>query len=223
MAVAIVSCALASCSKTNPVSPNDIGLITPKAGSSYTFNSVSISGGTTVEKDGEMTVVMESGLSYGGRGNVVKMMTNFKDIDYFSYESNGDMDYLFHLTFSGTTVDSMWVTFPIGSRGSVASPAYDRVFNGQRMQSGGTITYLGAAQLTVPAGTFQTQMLEFRTTSGFGNAGEPPVEESRFVDTVWFAPAIGYHVKESGIQTRTTGGTSTNYYSMAMLQSYTLK
>ncbi|MBS1910688.1 MAG: hypothetical protein JST22_01755 [Bacteroidetes bacterium] len=223
MAVVAMMFAFASCTKKNPVDPGDTALRIPKAGSSYTFNSVSISGGTTVESGGITTVVMQSGLSYGGKSNVATMMTDFRNVDYYSYEGNGDVGYLFHLVFGGTTVDSMWIAFPIASRGSVAAPTYDRVYNGQHMLAGGRITYLGAAQLTVPAGTFQTQLLEFRTSTGSGTAGQEPTDLSTFVDTLWYAPGIGYHVRQSGVQTRTVGGRSTNYYSTSTLQQYTLQ
>ncbi|HVZ42050.1 MAG TPA: hypothetical protein VHI13_22415 [Candidatus Kapabacteria bacterium] len=221
----IASIHLASCSTSNPAGPSENTGSAPAIGSHYTFHSITLIDYSSEFNSINEMVVTESGLKVEGEENVVKITSDSIFNTYYTFRNNGDIGFLYNVEFNGTIVDSIWVTYPTGGRSDAPALRYDRDINGKHVLVNGTIRYLGPQQLTVPAGTFRTEMVEFRAETYGGNAGATPLIESSNLDTLWFAPDIHLHVKKSGVDKLVIdgpGSTLVTYLATTTLQRYTL-
>src|SRR5947209_5470499 len=100
--------------------PPDLGQTTrPKSGSTFTFRNVPLDKNGTAEPDSAYTTmdsVMESGINFSGKNNVVLFASRIHNgswsESYLNYEANGD----FSIYFPNASSLPPWVTLPVHSR-----------------------------------------------------------------------------------------------------------
>ena len=86
------------------------------------------------------------------------------------------------------------------------------------------MSYIGSAQVTAAGETFATEMVRVESDMSMMIPGEGEAFGTARVDTIWYAPRIGYIVKQSGVQTnRTIGSDNQVFYNVATLKSYKLQ
>ena len=175
----------------------------PKTGSTYTMESYNIDSsgnklGTAVTGD----ILVTGTTDYAGKQNVT-MFGAGNVLEYLVYESNGDVSvFVPSKTQNGVTYRSGWATYPFGGKGEHTLTLFDSTYITQGitgiLKSTWSSKYLGSEEITV--GTEKLMTLKVQTESiainQFGNAGGA----GRTTSTEWYAPSIGYWVRQEGRQ-----------------------
>ncbi len=162
IAFAFASAFLSGC-KSDTVTATDSGAVTPKAGSSYTYNQHykdSTNTGITENDSIIVATVISSGLTFEGKNNVITLHDgNGADTLRYVMESNGDVS-VYRANFAANvgaspisfTNPTPWMTLPFGSKktGVALFTAYDTInFNGANIPLVivGTGDYIGTETL----------------------------------------------------------------------------
>jgi len=144
---------ISGCSSSSTSQPGTNTTVTPKTGSTYTYNKHEADSSQTGVTSGDtlMTAtVISSGTSYAGKDNVVTIYDDFDTLRY-SIESNGDISfYRANFGSNGFVFNnpSPWLTLPFGSKQSGVQlfKANDTILvSGQQeiLQIIGTADYIG--------------------------------------------------------------------------------
>jgi hypothetical protein len=212
---------VSACSDDNPADPGS-STDAPNAGTSYTLRGVTTDElGRILQSRDIISVIVETNQSYFGRTGLVKMVTAGSP-GYLQYGANGDIATVYYVSMNGVLVDSSWISYPFGSKGSSALPAVNQNLSGFVVTSQGEITYVGTESVTVPAGTFETQKVRIATRMAMGSPDGELMRNER-IDTVFYSSAVRYFVKQSGIQHQIFGDDTTTFYNVGTLSSYSLK
>lgn len=210
---------------SNPVSSNKI----PGPGSTFTFESNHVdSNGVIVPGTMETRIwtATDVGLSYMGRTDVVKWVSN-SQVAYFHYPANGDLG----LAWSAETrfpYASFWATLPFGSKGTVTYPTIDtNGFSGSqpvRVKLSGTATYQGEEDIVLNGETIRSYKVLDRSHQEKIFEKSPGLTiVNDFENTLWYAPKLGYYVKQYSVMTQQSGSTGLRQRVVASLKSYSLK
>jgi hypothetical protein len=212
----------AGCS-SDPASPDSTSADVPKVGTSYTYQGVTYdSVGHVLQSREIISIIAETGVSYFGKSNLVKLVTDGRP-SYMGYESTDDLAQLFYHSSNGVVLDSAWVVYPFASRGSTPYPAWNGDAMGAASSLTGSIDYVGTQQLTIGSETFDTRMVRIESDLTTGVAGSDPVLRNFRIDTIWYAPSIRYIVKQSGVQSITSPISVDRYINVVTLKSYNLQ
>jgi hypothetical protein len=221
IAIALLSFGISACSSDNPSDPGGSSGA-PNVGTTYDFRGVTYDNvGRTVNASDIISVIAGTDQSYFGKTGLVKMITA-GNAGYLDYRNDGDLGMVYYITVNGARVDSSWLAYPFGTKGSGAIPPVDRDLLGMPVSMRGEIAYAGTESVTVPGGTFETQKVRVASRLKMGD-GAGMLRNER-IDTLWYAPAIHYIVKQSGIQYHVFDDEdTTTYYNVVTLTSHSLK
>jgi hypothetical protein len=221
-----ISLGMTGCSKNNPVTTGDPGSSILKPGSNFTMHGTITSQGQLMAAQDYDAVVTDANASYFGKTGLTRFVSTGGST-FMKYESNGDISAIVYASSNGVPVDSLWVAYPFGSKGSTTIPTTTTVSNGMQSTFSGTLSYVGSEQVNVANETFQTEKVRIAQRVLMGAPGQEPLIDNSRIDTVWYASRIGYFVKQSGIQTIVTGppGSSTaqDFQNVAVLIGYKLQ
>ena len=177
-------------SNTNP----STGTLGPKAGSYFTTQYKSLdSNGVLVSSYTLSDTIAQSGLSIMGKTNVVAVRSGVPDLAYWNYEVNGDFSVL-----SDDAGYSAWYSYPFGSQGTIQLPV-ETPGNGIRITK--TATGAGADSVVINGESFYTKKITITTAFSDTDAFSNQVLTQITVDTVRFAPALGWIVSEHTLGT----------------------
>jgi hypothetical protein len=226
MLATTISLSITGCSKDNPTSSTDTGSSILKPGSNFTMHGTIMSGGQLVAGQDYDAVVTDGNASFFGKTGLTRFVSS-GGTSFMKYESNGDVSTIVYATSNGVAVDSQWVSYPFGSKGTTTMPTTKTLTSGLQSTFTGTITYVGSEQVTVANETFQTEKVRVAQSLVMEVPGQGQIMENSRIDTVWYASRIGYFVKQSGIQTIVSGppgqGISQDYQNVAVLIGYKLQ
>jgi hypothetical protein len=188
--------------------------------------------GTTYAETGQVmqskelvSVVSDNNISYFGKSNLIKMVvTGASNAAYMSYEPNGDLAVLTYFSANSSVVDSAWMTYPFGSKGTFTLPHFSDNSSGSSFTADADFTFVGTEDITINGTTYSTQKVQSRMSVTLGAIGGDPLLVNSRIDTAWYAPNVKYFVKQSGIQHLIyPGQDTTTVFNVALLKSYTLQ
>ncbi|MEO5930708.1 MAG: hypothetical protein ABIR47_12300 [Candidatus Kapaibacterium sp.] len=239
VASAITLSALVGGCTDTPASPSgNSTTITPaKQGSTFTSYEYSKDSLGQVEQGSQDTVVStiaKTGLTIGGKSDV-NMMIGVKksgetDTTYFRYESNGDLSLYFDASDSSSDtppIQAAWIALPFASKTPMNVTLVDTATSDSTLGAGRfTVTssavQTGTENITVGSETLSAEKVQwkFDISSKFGLFGLAQSVTS----TMWFAPKIGFIVKQEQITSAGIPGfLSVSGSSYQNLVSYSLK
>jgi hypothetical protein len=203
---------------SNSSGPPTSTFTVPKAGSTFIFYSYRIDTAGAIIANTEVSdtdIVIASGSTYQGRTNVNRFHTNKGGSDIFlNYETNGDISY-YEDNSGKPGTRSGWITIPLGRKGKSSFISFDSTIeSGLREQETASWTYTGDATVTFSNHDFHTQT--FDTELDRLNGTHDPIQN------YWFAPEIGFYVKESQQPGLSWNGTRVNGDNSELV-SYVLK
>ncbi len=197
----------------------------PKTGSTFTY-AVDTSG--VPQGDSTYTVVSNS-LSDHGKTNVLEVSGPTGALNYYHFESNGDVSIFLDLSSYSeellalgvaATIPSTWVTIPLGSKQQVSSVLFDSSLTIQGSPVPVTVIisdtgmYLGASSVNAAGKSFQTVQGSMSLAINASVEGLFTVISAENVTEIWYASSLGYYPKRQDVSTSTqntggTGGTTT--------------
>lgn len=214
----------------------------PGQGSSYIYDTyMTDSVGQTVPGSNvTSTMTVDAvGITYNGKSNVHRFVSDQKDTTYMHYEPNGDVAIYGSLQgMQGNLPVQLpiryepgWILFPFGSKTATALPPIDTTivvpFQGTdvaaRVRGTGSVTPIGQEQVTVAGETISTEKAILRidlTATAFLLLNV----DATIIDTVWYSPKIGLTAKDGGtIHAESTIIPGMNGGSGRVLKGYSLK
>lgn len=222
---------LVSCSD-NPSDPSGpTTATTPKAGSSFTFETVQTdtSTGAPIEstRRESSSTIAATGVSYMGRTNCVKFTSEDNGTTtegYINYPSSGDME-LLHPTSTPGGLRYTWATVPVKTKGTTTTILYDSTIAIATFIYHNRMTaiyeHVGTETITVPAGTFEVDRIKQTSQIYFNiNGAESTQELSGYL---YYSHTLGFVIKTdySLMRISSSGAATTGMYSV--LKSYVLK
>ncbi len=183
---ALVFAASLSACNSNSTSPNGSGNPppVPSPGSYSIFRVTTTSGNSWLDT----FYVLNTGLSFAGKSNVMEYRVNQGPVGHYNYEANGDISHYFDES-NKVGGHSGWLRLPIagGARDSLTTT--DTVLSsGVHNVTAVTASYLGAESVTVPAGTFNAVKMGY---DNYSNGVHSPTV------LFWVSPGIPYYVRYS--------------------------
>ena len=178
---------LGSCS--NSTGPGNSSNITiPHIGSFFVTDYQNFDSNGIMESSYTRTdTFVQAGLTVLGKTNVVGIMASgAADVSYLHYESNGDISFI-----SDDAGFNAWYTYPFATQGTSQLPAQSvSGIHVTKMATGA-----GSDSVIIKGQSFLTEKIiitKVQTDSLFGQ-----VSTDTTVDTVRFAPALGWVVQEN--------------------------
>lgn len=190
----------------------------PNPGSTFTY-AVDTSG--VSQGDSTYTVVSNS-LTFHGKTNVLEVRGPTGNLNYYHFESNGDIavfvdlsSYSAQLIAFGVVanIPSTWVTIPLGSKQPVTGILFDSTLTIQSLPVSVIISdtglYIGTSSVTAAGNTFQTVQGSMSIGINATLEGLISVISAENVTEVWFSNSLGFYPKRQDVQssTQSTGGT----------------
>lgn len=202
LAIVMALPVLAACGNTaTDPGPDDKKVVKAKAGSSYVYDNIK-------HYDNNVDTVRTDSLVFISADNVLEGMTGLlrlynsanRDTGFVRYEPNGDLISIRAIDTNRDGVRDSYepATFPFGSHSRLQTDIDTTYYPG----SGYTVTadsicYAGNKNITVPAGTFAASaVIMVRQYQDYTATGIPSwcIRE---VDSLYFAPSVGFIVKET--------------------------
>ncbi|MDP4200629.1 MAG: hypothetical protein Q8922_09385 [Bacteroidota bacterium] len=142
---------------------------------------------------------------------------------YAKYEINGDWsvyeDNRESGLWDGFARKSLWKTYPIGSQATNTYTVFDSSYSNAQGLIQGTLTekyqYIQTEELAVAGVAVHCILIRYTMTQSVTN------DNWQEVRTLWYAPALGWVVRDEGHYTNIT--TNQQSYSFRMLKSFILK
>jgi len=221
----IFSTLLAACSgSTGPGGSN--GGRGPGIGSNFNFiMSETDEIGNPVATDVSLSQsVTGNNLTLGGKSGVVSQSSSSGDVQYWSYETNGDVGLYNVVTEDGIPVHSFWVELPFVSQ-TVKDYAWDSIWQGTNhmdtVEFSYHITYIGEGSITVGGKAFPTHRAQ-SVLHLHSNATLYQLAD--VVQTIDYSPDLKQFAQHIENQTTTDDffGTRSDIYTTTMV-GYTLK
>jgi hypothetical protein len=146
--------------------------------------------------------VTSTGQQFAGKSNVVRLITTVagqqSSSGDYAIESNGNIS----LDDSIAPGDITWTTYPTGSKETITDPTVDSTEFGELTITTDVHSFIASESLTTAAGNFSTlHVREVTKTIDIDTADFTDNDTSIQTEDDWYAPSIGFLVKETDAET----------------------
>ncbi len=203
-AVLILLPLLASCtSSTAPKTPVVETWIIPNVGSTFTYDVYATDSlGVPIPglRDTSISTVVQANFPIGGKTGVVvyqNKSSSTLDSNFITYEANHNLTAYLLSDFTG---QSVWSTIPVGTGGASGAVSEKATVHGgvsTVILDSTLITMVGVESLTIKGQSVSTKKLTFQSHAVSRDDGVITMTASASDLNYFYAPSLGFFVKES--------------------------